>query len=200
MPTAIQQHAADTDLVAATREIASSHGPRDAALENIFALLATAPADLGRISETIRQYPDLSALVLRMADSLFLAPENSLDSLEQAVVVLGTGRLRVLIQLWSKFRESEGLAQSAGILTAGASPESLYIAAFLAWAREQIPMAAQISARSGRAAVSCNYSDDCSEVFVRDFFALLPLLEAHPSIRPATKACAAASQLTGAAE
>ena len=189
MPTAIQQQTAELGLAAATREITSTHPAHGEEFESIFALLATAPADLGRISESIRQHPELAALMHRIAASLFLAPENSLDTLEQAVVVLGTGRLRVLIQLWSTFRAAGTSVRPAGALKAETAPESPDIAAFLSWLGQQLTVSSGVAQLKRDRAIA---TDDLSEVFMRDFFSLLPALEKQSANVGAAKARAAA--------
>lgn len=77
-------------------------------------LLASAPVDLSGVSDEIRRYPDLESLILRPTASLAvssLAPslvsslvpstDEPLSTIEEAIVVLGTNRLRTLIDLWS---------------------------------------------------------------------------------------------------
>lgn len=72
-------------------------------------LLASAPVDLSGVSNEIRRHPDLESLILRPGISLVpslppsLVPsiDEPLSTIEEAVVVLGTSRLRTLIDLWS---------------------------------------------------------------------------------------------------
>jgi HD-like signal output (HDOD) protein len=64
-------------------------------------LLASAPIDLSGISDEIRRHPDLESLILRPAISLVPSPDEPLGTIEEAVVALGTTRLRTLIGVWS---------------------------------------------------------------------------------------------------
>jgi hypothetical protein len=67
-------------------------------LEN---LLAASPVDLKRVGDAVRARPDFAALVLRLAISLALSEDIPPATIEEAVVVLGTIRMRVLLHLWA---------------------------------------------------------------------------------------------------
>ena len=54
-----------------------------------------------RVSEAVRVRPDLEALVLRLADSLELPPNVPIATVEEAALVLGRDRLRVLLHTWA---------------------------------------------------------------------------------------------------
>src|SRR6202050_5021717 len=60
-------------------------------------LLGTAPADLGRISDEIRSHPSLETLVTSFLGSVALSAEERVGSIEEATIVPGTDRLRVLV-------------------------------------------------------------------------------------------------------
>lgn len=77
--------------------------PDPAAL--LTALLNAAPVDLCRVSEEMRAHPDLQALVMRLACYLSFSPDTVGTSIEEAVIVVGTDRLRVLVYLWSLLRQ-----------------------------------------------------------------------------------------------
>ena len=72
-------------------------------------LLASPPVDLSGVSNEIRRHPDLESLILRpgislvpsLAPSLVPSIDEPLSTIEEAVVVLGTSRLRTLIDAWS---------------------------------------------------------------------------------------------------
>lgn len=63
-------------------------------------LLGSAPADLAKISDAIRSYPDLENLIIRTVALLPVSPSDSVWSIEEATIVLGTDRLRVLVGIW----------------------------------------------------------------------------------------------------
>jgi hypothetical protein len=77
--------------------------PDPAALLTV--LLNAAPVDLCRVSEEMRAHPDLQALVMRLACYLSFSPDTVGTTIEEAVVVVGTDRLRVLVYLWSLLRQ-----------------------------------------------------------------------------------------------
>jgi HDOD domain-containing protein len=68
-------------------------------------LLNAAPVDLCRVSEEMRAHPDLQALVMRLACYLSFSPDTVGTTIEEAVIVVGTDRLRVLVYLWSLLRQ-----------------------------------------------------------------------------------------------
>jgi HDOD domain len=72
-----------------------------AAAHRLTKLLTSAPIDLSGISNEIRRHPDLESLILRPDISLAPSPDEPLSTIEEAVVVLGTSRLRTLIKQWS---------------------------------------------------------------------------------------------------
>jgi len=60
-------------------------------------LLSSSPVDLKRIGEVIRTDPSLTAQVLRQCNSPLLGIRGHVSSIEHAVVLLGTERLRTLV-------------------------------------------------------------------------------------------------------
>lgn len=94
--------------IASGRRIPGKPENREAA-HRLTKLLASAPVDLSGVSNEIRRHPDLESLILRPAVSLVpsLVPslvsstDEPLTTIEEAVVVLGTNRLRTLIDAWS---------------------------------------------------------------------------------------------------
>ncbi|HKV49138.1 MAG TPA: hypothetical protein VJN69_13670 [Candidatus Acidoferrales bacterium] len=94
------------------RQIPGTPETREAA-NRLAKLLASAPVDLSGVSNEIRRYPDLESLILRpdvsLSTSLVPSPvpslvpsvDEPLSTIEEAVVVLGTSRLRTLIDAWS---------------------------------------------------------------------------------------------------
>lgn len=113
-------------------------------------VLSTIPVDLCRIAEEMRAYPEFQAMVLRLASSMLLSPEDSVGTIEEAVVALGTDRLQMLLRIWSLFREREtrkALGQqtpsmhgtipnrySFPLHNGALIPENLYLATFLCYA------------------------------------------------------------------
>lgn len=68
-------------------------------------LLGSAPTDLARISEEIRSHPSLEILISRILALVVFSPTDSVGSVEEAAVVLGTDRLRVLVNIWLLIQE-----------------------------------------------------------------------------------------------
>jgi HD-like signal output (HDOD) protein len=161
-------------------------------------LLDRAPVDLARLSEEIRSEPHLEALVIGLTDSLQLSPENLVRTLEQAAIVLGTDRLRVMVYLWStrmedcrasNFRsranrstspatEDQGKFFSTAV---GPIPELLYLAGFLRW----LGLNSLKPATSGKRApcfalgVQPGQFTDLRNILISDFLALVPVLTDH---------------------
>ncbi len=90
--------------IASTRQSQPNPEPREAA-HRLTKLLTSAPIDLSGISDEIRRHPDLESLILRpgvsLVPSLVPSIDEPLSTIEEAVVVLGTSRLRTLIDAWS---------------------------------------------------------------------------------------------------
>jgi len=60
-------------------------------------LLSASPVDLKRVGEVIRRDPSLAAQVIRMCSSTLLDLREKVSSIEHAVILLGTERLRTLV-------------------------------------------------------------------------------------------------------
>lgn len=60
-------------------------------------LLAATPVNLRRVGEVIRTDPSLTAQVIRLCNSAFLGFRERVKSIEHAVILLGTERLRTLV-------------------------------------------------------------------------------------------------------
>ena len=60
-------------------------------------LLSSVPVDLKRVGEVIRTDPSLSAQVVRLCNSPLLNLPEPVASIEHAVVLLGTERLRIIL-------------------------------------------------------------------------------------------------------
>lgn len=157
------------------------------ALDRLRNLLISAPIDLSGISDEIRRHPDLESLVLRLSVSLVLSPDDPLSTVEEAVVVLGTSRLRVLIDLWSSsdsrpvgtFAANSQLPSGESASLSG-SPEADYLSNFL------LCLESDSSGNGERLAawaskIPTDQLHTLTDLFMRDFFSLLPVIQ--PTVR-----------------
>jgi len=60
-------------------------------------LLAASPVDLKRVAEIIRTDPSLTAQVLRLCNSAFMGFRERITKIENAVMLVGTERLRTMV-------------------------------------------------------------------------------------------------------
>ncbi len=67
--------------------------------------LSASPVDLCCIAEEMCAQPQFATMVMRLASSLLVSPEKSATTIEEAVVALGTDRLRALLHIWSRYRQ-----------------------------------------------------------------------------------------------
>jgi HDOD domain len=176
------------------RKVQEIPGP----VARVTSLLDAAPVDLAHISDEIRSHPELEALALRMTASRFLLPENSDPEIEDAVVVLGTDRLRVLVYIWSTRIRNQGTANptasgrrisiggslnpTGAFIATESCVETLYLECFLQWLGLDSP--AELTSRrlppwrasgAGKSAFA-----GLRNTLMRDFIALIPLL--NPSL------------------
>jgi len=156
-------------------------------------LLDAALSDFAKVAAEIRTRPDLEVLIMRIALSLQLAPEDPAYTLSGALVVLGAHRVRVLIYMWSMrsqhlnalqfAREGERRSSAksaerrpARSDPAGWTPEMMYLASFLRWLGLNVsPL------RRGADPPPCSSLNlskeefaDLREMMMRDFLALIP--------------------------
>jgi hypothetical protein len=158
-------------------------------------LLRSAPVDLARMGREIRAHPDLEALVMRLAGSLVLYADSAVPSVEEAAVVLGTDRLRVLIYMWSLLPDVPSAAEfpghslsqssdapggpsaSPGALPAW-SPETLYLAGFRRWLG--LDSSGSATSRDDPPCFAAGLQSEdlggLTEMLMRDFMVLIPLL------------------------
>jgi HD-like signal output (HDOD) protein len=141
-------------------------------------ILDAEPVDLARVSEEIRTDPAFESLVLRLAASLVLSPEVASPRLEEAAVVLGTDRLKILGYMWSVLgglhdKVSSG-EQAVSESPAKWTPEALYIASFLRCLGLDSPDAADSSPLPVLHSVEI---PDLKKMLMRDFLALIPVLD-----------------------
>jgi len=152
-------------------------GDTPASVVRLTRILNADPVDLARVSEEIRGQPGLEALVLRLAASLVLSEEGSILKLEEAAVVLGTDRLRVLTHMWSLLSGLPGEVRAEyGLPGSGKdwSPEAFYIASFLRCLAGADPYAAK-----GSETPSLQSADLAAlkTMLMRDFVSLIPALD-----------------------
>ena len=194
MPTALENssHNASKEISNLNSQSQTSSGSEAGAEKGspqatarLNSLLVSDPIDLAGISDEIRRCPGLEGLVLRLGASLVLSPDEPLNTIEEAVVVLGTSRLRVLIDLWSSPNlalaqqpdspRNDSLREDAGAIT----PEARYLANFL----RCLGCECSENALSGRrlAAWTSKIRHDqivaLTDIFMRDFFSLLPTIQ-----------------------
>lgn len=136
---------------------------------------------MSRVAQEIRSHPELESLVLRMATSLALPLVDSMRTLEEAVVMLGTDRLRVLLYTWSLLTRKAAQALPPGVVTDW-SPEALYLASFLRYLGLDSPDAAILHSEMFFFALDSRRAEfaDLRDTLMRDFLALIPVL--HPSL------------------
>lgn len=141
--------------------------------------------DLAHVSQEIRSQPELASLAVRMATSLGLSPSESLHRLEDAIVMLGADRLRVLLYVWSLQRRKATQISSMEARE-GWSPEALYLASFLRYLGLDSRDAAILHSEMFSFALDPQRSEfaELRDMLMRDFFALLPILD--PSLLKAS--------------
>lgn len=141
--------------------------------------LLDAPAiDLTCVSQEIRSQPELESLVMRMATSLALSRSESVHRLEDAIVMLGADRLRVVLYLWSLLRQKAVEIPSVDARE-GWSPEALYLASFLRYLGLDSPDAAILHSEMFSFALDPQRAEfaDLRDMLMRDFLALIPILD-----------------------
>ncbi len=140
-------------------------------------LLAENPVDLTRVSDEIRTQPKLAAVVEKLAALLQLPLAGSISSVEEATIVLGTARLRVLLCAWPIFeRVAQGKGRktllgkqaiAAKLSASGWAPESIYLANL-----ERILGLGDRDRVGGQPEVM-----EMAEMLVREFLALIPAID-----------------------
>ena len=151
------------------------------------------PVDLTKVCDEIRRTPGLEAVTLRVMGSLSLTDDDSLHTIEEAAIALGTSRLKALFQGWTMLQAKELSGAmlmepvTASALASDASdsgsamrctPESLYLAGFLRILGLDSPFAAAslAGARSVAASGEGESYSGLTEIFIRDFISLIPNL------------------------
>ncbi|HXZ11156.1 MAG TPA: hypothetical protein VEG64_02080 [Candidatus Sulfotelmatobacter sp.] len=144
------------------------------------ALLTAELVDLRQVTERIRQQPGFEQLVLRLSTSLALSPDVPPTTVEEAAIVLGTDRLRVLTYAWSLLSQhSSADNDSAALSIEDWTPEALYLASFFWWLGfDSFDSKARISReKPERFGVEEEQLVRLTEILLRDFMALIPFVE-----------------------
>jgi len=195
MPIALQHEARkgteDAQKANAPGRSSSGRVATAADFKRLSELLVAAPIDLTAISGEIRCHPDLEALVLRLGLSLLLSPDEPLSTIEEAVVVLGASRLRILIELWSSgcaIPADPPLPNNtlpASHYSAATTPEMRYLLSFLRSVGFESPentfSGPRLAAWASKIPPDQMFA--LTDLFMRDFFSLLPVIQ--PGIREA---------------
>jgi HDOD domain len=78
------------------------------AVSKLTRLLEADPVDLAEAGDAIRALPDLEAVLLKLCDSPTLASGIAVCNAEEAAIVLGKDRLRILVRTWSARQLGDG--------------------------------------------------------------------------------------------
>src|SRR5215831_11513890 len=185
MPTLLDGSACNSDDPVGTITTVA----RSEAQAHFSQLLFSNPIDLARVAAEVRSQPGLESLVMRLSASLVLSTDGPPATLEEAVVVLGTERLWILIDLWSSPEHNsvrqnialpESIGQSADHLTPSNTLESRYISNFLRSVRSMGQESAGLTPAPWNSKMSPDQIFAFTDLFMRDFFSLLPAI--HPVI------------------
>jgi len=141
-------------------------------------LLDAGLIDIESIGREIRAEPELEFLTTRMVASLALSPVNSVVRIEDAVVLLGKDRLRVVLYMWSVLRQ-KGAQILRTCADEGWSVEALYLASFLRYLGLDSPDAAVLHSEMFGFALDPQRRESASlrDILMRDFLALVPILD-----------------------
>lgn len=152
-------------------------------------LLFSDPIDLAGVAAEVRSQPGLEGLVMRLSASLALSTDGPPATLEEAVVVLGTKRLWILIDLWSSSEHNSAdqnmaLSESVGHGADHPAPsntlEARYISSFLRSVRPMGQEPEGLTPAPWNSKMSPDQIFAFADLFMRDFFSLLPAI--HPIV------------------
>lgn len=144
----------------------------------IATLLDSDAIDLSGISEAIRERPGLEEFVLTMSESLALAPGKPLGTVEEAAVVLGKNRLRILVRAWERSRNRGAATRESNHAGRESPPELLYLSSFFRWLGLDAPRnraAKQVSAFSIRD--ESEHVAGMADLLLRDIVSLIPYVD-----------------------
>lgn len=150
-------------------------------------LLDGGAVETAGLAQEIRSHHELESLVLRITKSLALWPPDSAERLEEAIVRLGSDRLRVLLYTWSLLAKKAAQGPPPGS-SPNWSPEALYLASFLRYLGLDSPDAAILHSEMFYFALDPQRAEfaHLRDTLMQDFLALLPILDASV-LRPPTK-------------
>jgi len=172
---------------------------QSSAESRIAALLESDAIDLAGISAAIRERPGLQSLVLTMSESLALAPLRPERTVEEAAVVLGKNRLRVLVQAWSVMHAPERTSIAHAGKTGNATPEVLYLSSFFRWLGLD-PVNGSLEPKSRACTESFDGAEEVAgltDLLMRDIVSLIPYVDPilpHHKLNAGTAAQAARSR------
>lgn len=157
-------------------------------------LFGAEPVDLSAVCEEIRRTPGLQDTALRLFRSLSLSAEEPANSLEEAAIALGTGRLKALFKGWAMLQAKEfpspmltlpatedsdrGSRSKPEAPVIPWTPESLYLAGFLRILGLDMPkeLAGKPQSENLSARIPLIPCSGLTDIFIRDFISLLPSL------------------------
>jgi hypothetical protein len=87
---------------------------RSVAASDLTMLLDADAVDLRDVGDAIRVYPELQSLVLKLCEFLALSPGVRISSVEEAAIVLGKDRLRIVVHAWSVNQDAVSFENSTG--------------------------------------------------------------------------------------
>ena len=157
-------------------------------LDRLTKLLTAAPIDLTSISDEIRRHRELEALILRLVVSLDLCADEPVASVEEAIVALGAGRVRLLVELWASTGNlsqgespAEPIAHTSAAAQAPTTPEARYLTEFLRRLDSDSSLHGLAGAHVALWASRKPHEpvDRFTDVFMRDLFSLLPVICPH---------------------
>lgn len=164
-------------------------------------LLTEDPVDLARVSDEIRAEPALADVIRGIAAVLHLSPDSSVSSVEEATILLGVDRLRVISEAFPAFvrlhkdtlvrtvageihfeaAEGESRSPKAGHRAPerAETPESLYLASFVRLLRlDDAGLEGGSCGEShwGSLGASPSSIAEMTEILVRDVLSFVPRL------------------------
>lgn len=150
-------------------------------------LLRADVVELGKVCDEIQSVAPLANLVIKLGGSLGFYASPSPPTVEEAVVLLGADRLRVLVNAWP-FTRPDRHVESQQEISARERGTSTFRAANFASCANRPELVPYESPESPdvvilRPSFQAEQIDGMVEMLARDFVALAPLLESAGSTR-----------------
>lgn len=174
---------------------------QQAAVSKLTMLLEADPVSLAAVGDAIRAHPALETSILQLCESLALTFGVPVGSAEEAAIVLGKDRLRILVRAWSsvQFREpSRGGTRAADMAgardechgndaasgwlarpaTPDMTPEALYLANFLRCVGADLASLVRAYAETNSAVpnFAAEPSAGLTNILARDLLFLMPFV------------------------